>query len=549
MFADLHCHPSNRSFNRIRNSDEDPLNVKNVFPLLNEDKTIWYEFPEDIAIKKQQQRAGFRAGMSTYPQCDMASITNADVYLVFAALYPIEKGFVSGSGKVFSASVVTEIVNMVLTKKGLKWLAKILKPITSNFDAIVSLLVNNKGPGRDLLQHWVMRFTTKRVNFLQQDSYHYFEEMQKERWLYEYGDNQKPQIDGIRKYQLIRDSAHLKRVFGSGDIAVVQTLEGMHMLSQRSDSKGNPEYVGWNALAQNIREVKTWNIFFITFCHHYDNSLAGHARSLPELMQQISNQEPRRHEGFQKDPGQLVKDGDGMKAARFLLSLDDNLQDDATAGPRILIDVKHMAARARKEYYDEIITLYNTANPNKKIPVIASHVGYSGRKTLQELISNADQETDELFKNSFYQWNINLSDEDVRMIVESGGIIGLSFDQRIIGVDLATHPQTDSHWAGYLVNNIVAFVNACIDSTLSQPYRAWDCIGLGSDFDGFIDPVDPFATSERFGYCMSEILKLFEAMGEPTKRYLGLLRNPYTPGEVIEKIAYKNAFDFTTRNF
>src|SRR5690606_16019158 len=170
-------------------------------------------------------------------------------------------------------------------------------------------------------------------------------------------------------------------------------------------------------------------------------------------------------------------------------------------------------------------------------------------KTLNDLIARADLEHDESFHESFYQWNINLCDEDVRVIVESGGIIGLSFDQRIVGIDLATEPKSSGAWAWYLANNIFAFVRACVDAPMSNPYRVWNCIGLGTDFDGFIDPVNPFATAERFGHCMSELLTRFEALGEATKRYLGLLGNPYTPHEVIEKIAFKNAYEFTLRTF
>lgn len=550
MFADLHCHPSNRVFNRVRNSPGDLLEKKTPYNQLPNEQTIWFVSPEDVEAKKKEQMAGFPAGMSIYPQCDIASLTNADVRIVFAALYPIEKGFVSGNNKTgIFAPVVSEMASMVLDKKGLKWLAKVLRPITVNFDWIVALLVNNKGPGRDLLQHWVMRFTKKRINFLQSAGYDYFREMHYERWLYEYGDNQSPAVPGINRYQLIRDGNHLQAVFASGEIAMVQTIEGMHMLSQQNDPQGSLSYVGWNELEKRIREIKGWNIFFATFSHHYDNELAGHARSMPGLMQAISDQTKRRHEGFRKDSGQAVRDGDGMKAARLLLSLDNSLQPDPSMGKRILIDVKHMAARARKEYYEEIIIPFNNANPKNKIPVIASHVGYANRQTLQELISNADNETDGDFVQSFYQWNINMCDEDVRVIVESGGIIGLSFDQRIIGINLATHPQSAGTWAWYLVNNILAFVRACVSSTMSTPYRVWDCIALGTDFDGFIDPVDPFATSERFGYCMSQILSQLESLGEPTRRYLGLLGNPLTPAEVIEKIAYKNAYDFAVKNF
>lgn len=542
MFADLHCHPANRPFNLIRNSPRDPwLNPPSGS--LATDQTIWFVDPNDVKEKRKQLEGGFTGQMAAFPQCDLKSLTDSDTRIVFAALYPIEKGFFLGnSRKGIGSGVFSALATRLMTQGNVRWLGPVFKPIARFFNPLLSLLINNKGPGRDFLQGMMMRLSKDRINFLQSDDYDYYTELQHEYNFFVHGNGQTPPAGtNVKRYRIVVDQNNLQKIIShSDDIAIVLTLEGMHMLSQKFDQRSKKlVYVEWDELKERIDTIKTWNVFFVTFSHHYNNELAGHARSLPQLMQEISDQVPLRHEGFKQD---------GCRAIKRLLSIDSNNQRDSSLGKRVLIDLKHMAAKARKEYY-AFVQDYNAHHPSDAIPVVASHVGYANRKTLDELILHAENENDDSFTNSFYQWNINLCDEEVRIIVESGGIIGLSFDQRIVGIDLATKPSTDKDWSWFLANNIMAFVRACVDSTMSQPYRVWDCIGLGTDFDGYVDPVNPFGTAERFGHCMSLLLVHFEELGEATKRYLGLLQNPYTQEQVIEKIAWRNAYDFTIRNF
>lgn len=544
MFADLHCHPSNRMFNSLRQSKNDPFkNLPFTSPPFKH--TIWYQLPDDVKKKREQIEKGFTGDMAAFPQCDIRSLTDSDTRIVFAAIYPLEKGFVMGNArKGIAAESFTALTARMLAKGGKKWLAPILKPFTKILDPLVNILINNPGSARDLLQKLMMRFSTDRINFIQGKSYDYFKEAECEYAFYKYGDNRQPPGEAhVNQYQLARDNQHLQQIIQqTPDIAIILTLEGMHMLTQQTNEDNKLEYVAWEKLKERIDAIKSWNVFFVTYSHHYSNELAGHAKSLPQLMQEITDQVPFCNSGISEHRP------DGMRAIRRLLSLDENNVRDNSLGRRVLIDVKHMAVKARKEYY-AMVTAYNKNNPQDKIPIIASHVAYANRKSLDELIAALNGENDFSFKDSFYQWGINMSDEDVKVIVESGGIIGLSFDQRIVGIDLATRPATPKGWTWYLANNIFAFVRACVDGNLNQPYRIWDCIGLGTDFDGFIDPVNPFGSAERFGYCMTLLLDYFKELGEPTKRYLGLLENPYTPEQVVEKIAWKNAYEFAVRNF
>lgn len=542
MFADLHCHPSNRSFNSLRSSDRDPWLHSSGSPLAI-DQTIWYQNPDDLKEKRKELERGFKGDMATFPQCDLRSLTDSDTRIVFAALYPIEKGFVMGNEATgISAKSFTALTTRLLTKGRKKWLIPIIKPITWALNPLLNLLINNPGPVRDLLQKTMMRFTKSRINFFQSPEYDYFQEIQYEFEFYQQANGQNPPIGAYaNRFQLIETGEHLRQVVEhSTDIAVILTIEGMHALAQEADKPNNQlRYVGWPELERRIRLVKTWNIFFITFAHHYKNELAGHARSLPELMQQITDQVPMRHHPVTPD---------GKKAIRLLLSITEDNKPDSTSGRRVLIDLKHMAAKGRLEFY-QLIRAYNQQNPSDQIPAIASHVGYANRKTLAELIQNADHERDNSFVDRFYQWNINICDEEIRWIVESGGIIGLSFDQRIVGVDLDQRPGAPENWAWYLTNNILAFARACFSSSMSSPQRVWDCIGLGTDFDGFVDPVNHFGTAERFGFFMTTFIAQLSELDQPTRQYLGVDSNPFTPEQVAEKIGWRNAYEFAHRNF
>ena len=112
---------------------------------------------------------------------------------------------------------------------------------------------------------------------------------------------------------------------------------------------------------------------------------------------------------------------------------------------KILVDIKHMSLKSRWEIY----TLYNPdGNGQFKHPLICTHAGTTGlsiRDRVKYLYNSpADKglvyEVTYLkplsrhFEKTYHNCSsINLYDEDIENILLSGGIIGLSFDQRILG--------------------------------------------------------------------------------------------------------------------
>ena len=538
-FADLHCHPAFWSFNKIRNSDLDaPGNPENH---------IW-----NIVVDKKKQKLMKKGARAIYSQSDFSSLTRGEVRLVFAALYSMEKGFFMGNReKGYNAEVVDGVLNQLL----LNWprfLRKIVGFVLRPFNRPLSKILNNEGWARDLVQKWIMSFSTKRINHFQDPGYNYFNELILEHDFYRTFENASPvppTVGTTKKYQLIKNNAHLGKVIAeTDDIAVVFSLEGFHSLALETDP-ASPDYLKLAdeaTILQRIKKTKEeWNVFFITFSHHFSNHLAGHAHSLPKLLMEIADPKPLMNEGF-LEPGE--------KYIRKLLSITDKNEPDPSAGRRILIDVKHFSALSRSHYYNRIVLPYNASHPENPIPVIASHCGYYGQTEkgikieLAHLIAEMKNEEDDSFANGFYQWNINLCDEDIRVIVESGGLIGLSFDQRIMG-EKNVKDTSLKYWMNTVSRCIIAMVSSSIANVTTNPERIWKTLCLGTDFDGLIDPLNAFSTAEQFNAFKAELLRFLSIIKESNGNYLFLNNNPYNPDKVVEMICFENAYNFTLTHF
>lgn len=529
IFADLHNHPLARAFNAHRNS---PVEINNV------DFNGWNIPPSKLKSQARGKRA------FAYSQCDLARLTKAGVRLVFASLYPLEKGFVIGNG---SANWIAELAHITDDAERQKEIDKRVRDMGQKSSLI------------DLLQSSKMRMAKRRINYLQSTDYDYFNELQKEYAFYlskngletsllkfKFEEGSTADITG--KYRLTRNGQEVSETLHSDpdDIAMVLTIEGMHALGL-----GNPKDFGEDAgtglLKERIRLIKgegpagwQYPVFFITFAHHFSNGLCGHAHSIPGAGKLITDQSRQMSEGFQEI---------GLEIARELLGLNKDLKD--TGSRRVLLDVKHMSAKAREEYYTQIIKPYNKEHPERKIPIIASHVGYSGCLTLQELIAGAEKERDNTSRDKFLAWNINLSDDDIAEIHNSGGLIGMSFDQRVLGLEQTFLKFLKLTRRQY--NNIHGFMRM-LERVVSVPYkrqletpaRIWQEITIGTDYEGFIDPVDPYPTVLSFDDFQRDLERELKLWRKDSRS--ALLGN-HNVEEIVEGICFRNAYEFVKRHF
>jgi hypothetical protein len=559
MYADIHCHPGTAAYDSLRMGDQG----NDMIPF-----DPWHIPQSDLVRQAQGKRT---AG---YSQCDLAKDTAAGVKLLFAALYPIEKKYFSGiDGGRIGKKMVAEFYRRVCVDGDLQaheWLLSQVRtePGLENIGKL------------DFLNTRSMGYPSERIQYLQNGRYDYFEELRREYKFYRNKAGlQGSTIDalqlypnGLKKnwcgtYHLAQSGRDFEQKFrhDDDDVMIVLTIEGIHALGV-----GNPEDesvregqekkdVSIGKLKSRIRQLKGeepleddelmhWEHrpFFITFAHHFNNTLCGHARSLPPLAKIIYDQRKNMDKGILRQATYEVM--------QEFLGLDSSL--NPTGSSRIHIDVTHMSAASRKNYYEQIIRPFNrkTENRNFKIPVIASHVGYSGIHWLEDQIRNANrEEEDEKFHvNGFLGCGINVCDEDLVEIHTSGGLLGISFDRRLLGDSnvqwFNNLPFLDSErrQSLRLISRMIReFVNIPFYYHLEHPLRIWDILCLGTGFEGFGEPLARYATVLQFKTFEEDLIEILERLKKEEPLWFG----NFNPEHLARKICFENAVEFVKKHY
>lgn len=529
-YADLHCHPTLYGFNRIRNGphDEDPARY-----------TPWY-VPDDVSAENMAR--GVRA--ATYTQASLPMLWESGTRLAYASLTPVEKGFFVGSETGAETSFSVEILRFATGQTILSSAGKLLRGDRYGAGASVTRILRNRGPARKALQRAFLRYSAERVHHMQSHRLDYWDEFLRElayvrahdgrtgRGMLTRPDGWRAEVEG--RYHLVKGRAHLDEVLGTArDVALLLTIEGAHTFSIGPDGRRVDEATLFDRIEtlKSLPEV----ISFITLAHHFDNGLCGHAHSLPDAASWVMDQSARMGEDLTPM---------GMRVVRELLDLDENLRP--RGGRRILIDFKHMSARARRTYYTDIVYPYNRwarAQGAPPIPVVTSHSAYSGVATLEELDKNRHREDDFWHSPPFLRWSINHCDEDVRAVFDSGGLIGFVFDQRVTGLVPRQRLPRES-WIELFVRQLFGSVDVILQDERIPPAQrlaVWDCVCLGTDFDGLIDPFTPYPT----------VLHL-DSFADDLREQLQRHRHTRGIAEIgvdrlAEKILWQNAVDFARR--
>jgi len=499
-FADLHSHVHTRT-QLITFPDRAKLEREGNY-------TPWTVVASNINHYEQSKRA------SSYGQGDLVKLWNGNVRLIVNALYPMEKGF-------FRTPPTPNGGRMDFLKAMLWFISK------------------GDGLVRDTLQNVYMRLPIATINYIQSEHYDYWNWLQEEYQFLLRKNNQvtssevyipkggrpfkNPErlkqrfpkiLDAKGAYTIPSNHQELRHALSNNyeTIVMLLSVEGGHALGTDSLDLDTP--YGIQTLMGRARWLKQQihPIFFMTLAHHYYNKLCGHARSIPWFGQLILNQEFGINTGMTKAGKILVQ---------YLLSINQNGErDEQNLGHRILIDIRHMSVQARIDYYKHFVM--PALKKGDKIPIICSHGAFSGQMTLQEMIKNQEREIREKGErdvvyegrnfllptnqplDSFYAWSINVCAEEIKMIFKTGGLLGLSFDQRITGVppkqggDKKVRAQKNTIRA--IWNNLKTVLNiVCKDERLCPSFgsqiKAWDMLVIGADFDGYIDPVDGYASA------------------------------------------------------
>ncbi|MEY4134249.1 MAG: hypothetical protein RL386_599 [Bacteroidota bacterium] len=397
------------------------------------------------------------------------------------------------------------------------------------------------------------------------------------------------QTDSLKRLQA--EIAHLKAA------AQKSPGEGMAMQVIRKISEYDPQKINLvlaiegshcldlfdTKIEDNLRRLKQGPERFL-----YLN--LTHLSRFPTCTQAYGIKLVRGHEQFRPL-------GNGISALGYQII--DISYDRQIGGYPLFIDIKHMSLQSRKHFYE-----YRKIKGYDNIPIIASHMGCTGISWKPEIIKSyvekkiVQSDTVEVkytkpkgkggplrSKTMFNPWSINLYNEEISIILDSGGLIGLNMDKRILGAKeicgeffcpeeysilfdeplprslglrgveegaLFEEPGFESgpyernkalHHLRHLCNHILHIVE------VGGP-RAWKQICIGSDFDGLIDPINGCISQAEFPPLEAEMVSMLQRMIREAKR-----NNPgfdYEEGNLqarVRDILFNNGVRFLQKHF
>lgn len=315
-------------------------------------------------------------------------------------------------------------------------------------------------------------------------------------------------VVGGRAMQVIRKMSE----YDPNKINLVLAIEGTHCLDLFN-----------TRLEDNLRKLKEGpdRFFYLNLTHLSRFPTCSHAYGIKLV---------RGHEQFRPS-------GTGITELGFRMI--DIAYDTRIGGYPLFIDIKHMSLESRKQFYE-----YRQEKGYGKIPIIASHMGCTGISWAPEVIKIYVEKrfvgSDSVEvkykkprgiggpfrpKTEFNPWSINLYNEEIPIILASGGLIGINLDKRILGakrvggeffspeaytsifdepvprdIGLRRAPsQSFYETSGYesepferdkAINHLRHLCNHVLHIVEIGGPGAWEQICIGSDFDGLIDPIN-----------------------------------------------------------
>lgn len=617
-FADFHIHTSFKNYYRLVESPDSTINYANQPAYLNKKygRTNWTSYTKSAKNK----RNGKESNMTNYDQSNYANLAGLGGSVLCMSITPPEK--------------------VMLATPGERWMNL----------------------------HFATHMPMKRQEVLAAENNSSFKEFLGE---YYYAINQDSVHNGT-KILLAKNNAHLKRIVAEGGIGLVMSAEGGHILfgnnvlskidSLKSKGCGEPCR---QEIFSNITKLRNLphRTFFITVAHFGWNKMFGNAKSLDKpglrrgLLTAATLSDDFKRSVFAKYGegimgcvhGDVYKDTTirmGKKKVNFKLPYTADqyetdlgyqvmhrlLDADNDFIAPIYMDVKHMDLKARFQYYHYIdsVNTKRKAQGKPLIPIIASHIGLSGKKrpvafatglyplrdSYEELIfgqtfykiqaNERDQYwrayTQALKPNDrvmyfgnlprntpaslnpfqgtanyntlgwFYPWGINFCDEEVKAIYDSDGIIGLNLDRRILGFTMPNYNwrykknlrrlfndiyNTDAYKLAdgtpitfedyYRSEPLLRNIFHVVAVSGRQDASAWDHIAIGSDFDGFIQPIKLAPSAEyipSFHQKMIVFARLFTEIHNQQQLLYGL-----STKTAMDKFFYINGRDFVFNYF
>lgn len=219
---------------------------------------------------------------------------------------------------------------------------------------------------------------------------------------------------------------------------------------------------------------------------------------------------------------------------------------DKEKGRRVLIDIGGMSLKSREWYYKYI---KERRFYKDTIPIIASNVGISGLSKR----NSAYTSTDEKIKSQSSYLNhrhANLCDQDIKAIIKSKGLIGLSLDRdKLMG--RSSQAKYDSYMAGtanqreIAINSIIA--NLCTIIHKSNTVEAWKHISISTEFDTHTRHFNQYESAKDMYRLSNDLLEFFKNPRDTdlyTKKEIENYMGGYTPEQIVDMITHENALRF-----
>ncbi|MBX2816045.1 MAG: dipeptidase [Saprospiraceae bacterium] len=534
---DLHCHPS--------------LKPHYAAPY-NSASNIWDQVAQQPGLNQLHPDVRkILDGIELTSQSNLSEMMSGNVRGAFMAIHPIERGWLDH--KDYSSNPVRDcLLNMRLPEADIPILGAVLSGIPQQTIAMIKANVEADGP----------------INYYHDDTYPEYQFLLRS--------EQTVRPDG-KKFRIVTDFTEYMDVLTNhpDTFAGIITMEGAHALQQvrraswakvKFEDLPEPDrrYIN-NKYLLNLAKIKGLNTYkgfakkhtplFMTLAHFYNNFLTGHTKSFASGvgimpgMDTLLDQEQGMNEG--------------ITGLGFLMI--DRLLKKSEHERRILIDVKHMSWKARKQYYDFLI------QRGDDIPIVFSHGGVNGRNAADFEAIGFDRAADH--DNEYLaRWSINLFDDDIRAIANSRGLMGIApHEGRVPGgraIDLLDGIKREigqgipgaaarlrREYGKIMLSNFYHIAAVINDA------RAWDHICIGSDYDGITNPFDTYPKSGNLNAMLTDIQQLMENPPSSITSYRNgrpfildqneqrRLQFGIAPSSLIAKIAFGNVELFLSRYF
>ena len=453
--VDIHCHPSGKPYMSGRSNPR-----HTPFETYDNEIQAWL-------LSRLRSVLENLSHVKLGTQSNFDNLHRGNVRVIIASITPLEKAFLVSNLQ--ADNFLNDNLKALVTEKQTPW-----------EDTIKSKVVNA-----------LTGFDVDDIDFAKKSMRNYFHDGLVPEYNYLTGFDAEQskakdyRIKFVKNYQAIEDAMNSDTPV----ICIITSIEGAHTLASQvpnlaflrrdqgqSHKNGHDDFTTLIEYVNNIEAMKHWAFvpLFISLNHHFWNGLGGHAKSLMKLIGTIVSQSEGLNEGLKELGKEVIK----------LLLKTSN-------GPRILIDIKHMSPQCRKDFYAFIKSEY--WNRNDKFPLICSHTGVVSKcRTLDELMAQDDDA--ELLDNSNYlhENSINCCAEDVLIIAETKGLIGIQLDEKRIagnniievikkkkqlGID-----ELRRQYVKVLFANLFEIVKTVGNK------QGWDLLSIGSDYDGLINP-------------------------------------------------------------